>query len=159
MKFIRKSAVRFAFLLLTAAVIFFIFYMSSFDASDSSEMSVGVLNAINSLLSGLGINFSLTEHIVRKTAHFTEYFVLGGLVYIDALGYTGKYSIKNLCFSSLFCLVIAAVDEMSQSLSPGRTPQIVDVFIDLGGAFAAAFIVHAVFELSHLRHNRKALCH
>lgn len=36
----------------------------------------------------------LTEHIIRKTAHFAEYAVLGGLM-VKACGENGRYRIFN----------------------------------------------------------------
>lgn len=137
---IKKPAVRAMLFALTAFVLFFIFYMSSFNGDDSSELSGGLLSVILSVLSRIGIGEILTEHMLRKIAHFTEYFVLGGLLFLDTAGFGA--GVKT-CFSVPLGLglLTAALDELSQFLSEGRTPLLTDVFIDFCGVFAASLVL------------------
>ena len=62
---------------------------------------------------GLGASV-LTEHIVRKTAHFAEYAVLGGLM-VKACGGNGRYRIFNRDVLMMIFMV-PFVDETIQSL-------------------------------------------
>lgn len=69
--------------------------------------------------------------IVRKTAHFTEYFILGLLVY----GLFEIYSIpKPIIYAIIFCFLYACSDEFHQLFSDGRSAKILDVAIDTSGS-------------------------
>ncbi len=72
-----------------------------------------------------------TRVIVRKTAHFTEYFILGILIY-----FTFKmYSISKVpLYAILFCFLYACSDELHQLFSDGRSANILDVLIDTSGS-------------------------
>lgn len=76
--------------------------------------------------------------LIRKTAHFTLYVVLGILAYITF----SSYGIKKITLSTIiFCFIYACSDEFHQLFSNGRTAQILDVFIDtLGGIFICVLI-------------------
>ncbi|MCC8014722.1 MAG: VanZ family protein [Eubacterium sp.] len=125
---------------LTAFMLFFIFFMSSFNGDDSSELSSSLLDVILQLLSRFGIGEILTEHMLRKLAHFTEYFVLGSLIFGDWAGF-GLKAKRCFVFSLPLGFLIACLDEMSQFLSEGRTPMVKDVFIDFSGFFIACLII------------------
>ncbi|MCD7854472.1 MAG: VanZ family protein [Clostridiales bacterium] len=114
--------------------------MSSFDGEASSELSSSLLDVILQFLSKFGIGAFLTEHILRKLAHFTEYFVLGGLIFGDWAGFGLKVN-KCFAFSLPLGFLTACLDEMSQFLSEGRTPMVKDVFIDFSGFFIACLIL------------------
>ena len=62
------------YLSLTLLWMIFIFCMSAQVASDSSEQSMFISEPSPELL-------IFAEVIVRKAAHFTEYFILAGLVF------------------------------------------------------------------------------
>ena len=138
--FFKNILVRVCFAALTVLLIFFIFYMSAQNADDSSALSLRVLLFLNSLLSQIGLKGFLTEHIVRKAAHFTEYFVLGGLLFADVMGFVQRKRI-NIALPPCIAFVVAILDEMSQSLSMGRTPMARDVLIDFMGALSAVIII------------------
>ena len=66
--------------------------------------------------------------VIRKTAHFTLYFILGILVYFTFRSY--GISNKIFIYSILFCLLYAISDEIHQLFSSGRSFKIMDIFID-----------------------------
>ncbi len=74
---------------------------------------------------------------VRKLAHFTEYFILGVLIF-----YTFKsYDIKNIYLMILFCFLYAYSDEIHQLFVLGRYCSFFDVIIDsLGSSSAILFL-------------------
>ena len=138
------------FFLIIYAVYILLIFRNSMDPADiSSEKSGAVLLILNKLLfRGKAV---LTEHIVRKLAHFAEYTVAGIL---------GMLFFKNLGFPvlSLFSgLLVALTDETIQLFVPGRSGQITDVWLDFSGILAGSvmfLILSAV--AAHLRTKRIA---
>lgn len=112
-----------------------IFFFSSQNAESSSGMSKGLLRMILELTPVVK-NFSepmflATEHIVRKTAHFVLYLILGIYAYLSAESVDLK---RKLLPALLFCLVYAASDEFHQLFTAGRSGQISDVCLDFCGS-------------------------
>lgn len=119
-------------------VIIFIFSSQPGEVSDKqSRLVIYVFNAL-----GLNLNSmlgDLSNFIVRKGAHFTEYFILCLLAY-NALKDNFKQG-KALILSVAVVFLYACSDEFHQSFVPGRGPAFKDVLIDtLGGVTAAGFI-------------------
>lgn len=105
-----------------------IFIMSSFPAADSNKQSGLIINAITFLFPNLkNVDFLVT--LVRKTAHFTEYAILG---FLTARGF--KLSNKSPWFSIIACCLYASTDEIHQSFIPGRSAEFKDVALDTAGA-------------------------
>ncbi len=84
----------------------------------------------------------LTEHIIRKTAHFAEYAVLGGLT---ARAY-GSYGRHRICNRDALMLIfmVPFVDETIQIFVAGRSGQISDVWLDMSGAAVGMAITAGV---------------
>ena len=134
------------FVILTVACIAFIWINSSMDANESSELSGGVLGLINSFIMNMGIEQELSENIIRKTAHFTEYAVLAVLLTTDFKLF--KADMRNQGFMVPFTgLLIAAVDETIQLFPAGRSSSVVDVWIDFGGVCAGFLIALAAYKI------------
>ncbi|WP_255473313.1 VanZ family protein [Planomicrobium sp. CPCC 101110] len=114
-----------------------IFFLSSQPATDSSELSSGIveviLTAAEKVMPEVKEHIDTLHHIVRKNAHFTIYLVLGILM-INAL----KQSFVSTCKSTIYALSISAAfassDELHQFFVPGRGPAMTDVLIDSAGA-------------------------
>lgn len=68
--------------ILTAGMIAFAFIHSSMPADLSGEESESVMAALQYILDFLGFSAELTDHIVRKAAHFAEYTAIGMLLEI-----------------------------------------------------------------------------
>ncbi len=74
------------------------------------------------------------DFYLRKTAHVTEYAVLGVLM-ARALRRGRSLPFPGfLLLGWLFATVYAATDEFHQSFVPGRTPKVTDVALDSCGA-------------------------
>lgn len=84
--------------------------------------------------------------VIRKSAHFFEYGVLG-LLAIRAFAGSAVWFLGARPFFSAFiaALLVAMVDETNQSFDPSRTGSFGDVAIDLAGA-ACALGVAAVIK-------------
>ncbi len=119
-------------------------------ANISSAESGRVLAMLSGILEEAGISSAwLTEHLVRKAAHFSEYGVYGLLLMKNfrirqqrgpkAQGMAPRF--LPLAFA---VLAVPFLDETIQIFSPGRSPQISDVWLDMAGACCGIF-VFAVF--------------
>lgn len=119
----------------------FIFFMSHQPGNVSSNQSDLVLK----IFSFIGIELNdyfgeIATFIVRKTAHFSEYFILYLLSYN-----VFRYYVKNKKYSIyliLFVALYAISDEFHQAFIPGRGPAIRDVLIDTSGGIFAYIIMN-----------------
>jgi len=132
---------------LTVVWCVFIFVQSQQNAAESSSKSAFIMKIINSLISRITNNdeFALSEYFIRKTAHFTEYFILGFLLY----GSLKKEGFK-LLYPALSILISAAYaisDEIHQYFIPGRVMSLFDVFIDTCGAAVGVFLFCIILAL------------
>ncbi len=84
--------------------------------------------------------------LVRKSAHFFLYFVLGILAF---------FTIKEFCeispaliiYAMIFCFIYACSDELHQLFINGRTARFFDVFVDSCGALLSTTILFIVHKL------------
>ncbi len=114
----------------------FIYGNSLTPAVISSKESGYFLIRIQNLLSGAGIDaWWLTEHLVRKAAHFTEYAGLGFLLAMN----TGAGMVPVFCHlkqNLTAAIFMPFIDETIQLFVEGRSGQISDVWLDMAGIFA-----------------------
>ena len=78
--------------------------------------------------------------IVRKTAHFSIYALLGVLTVNYAFTYKGRSLYQKGLSAFLFCIFYAITDEIHQAFIPGRSNEIRDVLIDSLGALSGILI-------------------
>ena len=123
-----------------------IFCMSNQPADISTKQSDLVIKLFATI--GIDLNNHLgeiTSFLVRKAAHFTEYFIL----YCFSINICKQYvDIKKARIYSLFIVLGYAIsDEVHQYFIPGREMAIRDVAIDfLGGVlgFIVNWIIYKV---------------
>jgi VanZ family protein len=135
-----------------------IFGFSSKNSRVSDKMSKGLINVVVSGYEKI-FNISLNNQeiqdklnfIVRKTAHFTEYFILGLFLYlfIEEFKITSTY-----WYVALIGLVFAATDEFHQLFVSGRTAKITDVLIDTSGIMLS-LIIMKVYEVLNGKRKKK----
>lgn len=125
-------------LLILLAVVFWmaiIFKLSAQPGEQSNILSTKVTTVIVSLakLFRPDVNVLTLNQFIRKCAHFLAYLVLGIVVLfaMRRIGLTGK---KGVGLTLLLCIGYAITDELHQAFVPGRTPKLMDVFIDSSGA-------------------------
>ncbi len=83
-----------------------------------------------------------------KTAHFLAYAALGGaLMRALAGGRAAAMTVRRLLLATLLATLYGVTDELHQHFVPGRTPDLLDVAADAGGAIAGAASVAAVARL------------
>ena len=133
----RASKNAIIFFIIYAAYIIFIFSNSMDTADQSSAKSGMVLKMLNDML--FGGNAVLTEHIVRKMAHFSEFALLGLWGSVSYYFWSGR--LVSCAIASLFTgLLTALTDETIQLFVPGRSSQVTDVWIDFAGVLAGTVI-------------------
>lgn len=120
-------------LLLVILWMIFIFIMSSFDATSSSNQSNFIVDIITSIINIKDIG--LLSLIIRKLAHFIEYFILGILV----INFITRYD-KKIIIAILLCIIYATSDEIHQIFVPGRSCQIIDIMIDSLGSIMGIYL-------------------
>ena len=126
----------------------FIWGNSCFSQADSSEQSSGVLELLRKVFTFFGGEssalFLFIEKYIRKIAHFSEYFLLGGeTVFLFSPG-GFRLSLQRFWNALSFSVVTAVIDESIQILS-GRGPAVLDVLIDSSGALCGILMVGLIF--------------
>ena len=140
MKITKQTIIRVLLTVLTLAAIGAIFYHSSMDAVQSSDESGGVLDFVLSFLRSIGINVVITDHMIRKAAHFIEYFVLGVLLSLTVLSYWPRRS-RVLMIALPAGAVVAVCDELIQLTAEGRSCQASDMLLDSSAVLCAALLI------------------
>lgn len=131
---------------ITILFVLFIFHNSMYSGPQSGSQSRYVMNLLNHLLNVLGSPMILSEHLVRKAAHFAEYFVLGILVLITARSY--RKTIRDLVFVDMFfLLLVPVIDEFIQLYTPQRGSSVLDVLLDFSGGMAGMLLFSVIFRL------------
>lgn len=128
----------------------FIYGNSLTPAVISSKESGYFLIRIQNLLSGAGMDaWWLTEHLVRKAAHFTEYAGLGFLLAMNTgAGIVPVFSLTRIAkanFTAAFCLPF--IDETIQLFVEGRSGQITDVWLDMAGIYMGIMITGCLVKI------------
>jgi len=100
--------------------------------SFASSRTMAVLQYCNRLfhLSLTWETLLLLNEVIRKTAHFGNYFVLGLLVYRAMAGSLCRFDVRSACWTMLIGLLYALSDEYHQSFNPSRTPSLYDSGLD-----------------------------
>ena len=159
-----KKYTRMAAALLTIAFIGVIWGHSMMPGSTSSGESGYITNLLNSIFGYEAVS----EHLVRKVAHFTEYFLLNVLCLMNLLfcnNYTPFKEVKPnfLCFALAFfkylvrflpalyvCLFVAVADESIQLFTVGRNGAILDIWIDHIGSITGYVVGILVYMFASL---------
>lgn len=138
-----------------------IFCFSAQPADESTETSSGFCILFSKLLYPDYASYEpeiqkmITESmtfIVRKTAHFTEYAVLGFLfcLYFQ----DQKYNfLRSVTATGLY----ACTDELHQLFVPGRSGQLRDVVIDTCGGICGALMAFTIFCILYYLKNHKII--
>lgn len=86
-----------------------------------------------------------------KVMHFIEYFVLAILLYRGIRNdETGRISVE-LAALVLIGVGVAGLDELYQSIVPGRDSSVADLASDMGGVVAGALIMFYSWKRSLLK--------
>ena len=152
---IKKKRLFFSiFAILTLLMTAFIFSNSLLVAEASAERSGRFIPLLQKILSSVGIDADsdTLSFIIRKTAHFLEYFLLCALASGVVLSQTERESF--LIFSPVYCFLVAVCDEfIMQGMTEGRSAEWRDVGIDVSGALLCLCVVLITIKL--IKRNRR----
>ena len=120
--------------ILSIIILILIFTNSMFDADVSSTQSGFILNITNTILGwfNLSIEVNTLSFVIRKLAHFLEFFALG---FPLAKGW-GLKEFWNI----IIILLVASIDEAIQLFSEGRAFGVLDIGIDFIGGLVGIVI-------------------
>ena len=120
------------------ACILFIFRNSMQTGEVSSARSQAVTTLVNGFLGKFGLG-PLSEHIIRKLAHFSEFMLEGFLLMLCLRVYTRRF-VRHISWPILGGLLTALTDETIQMFSDGRSSQITDVWLDFSGVLTGILV-------------------
>jgi VanZ family protein len=89
---------------------------------------------------------------VRKLAHFTEYLILGLLLYYYFKFFNFKYA---YLYALLICIGFACTDEYHQLFVSGRTGQVKDIIIDSCGSIFGLVFTKVMELISDIKKNKE----
>lgn len=119
--------------------VLFIFSQSLLGVSASQKESGSVLKAVSPVLEVFVGRGNVTDHLVRKLAHFTEFFTLGAE--LSALLWVRGAVGAQCYFNGLFAGVAVALCDETVQLFTGRGSQVQDVWLDIFGAVCGLLFV------------------
>ena len=135
----QKAQLRLLLRLVLIATLCFIWSNSMVGKEGSASLS----RTVTAWLNGIGI--PVTEHFVRKSAHFCEFGLLGcELMLLFWLRSGVRF--QNLCNAAFAALLSAVTDETIQIFS-GRGSQVQDVVLDFSGALTGILLVSLLIQL------------
>lgn len=114
------------------AAVLLILHNSMYPIAQSDFQSGFFQRILNLFFSKIGCNVVFTQFMVRKLAHFIEYFCFGFLLTIAAR-MIGKRRNGFFFFELFLFLAIPVLDETIQLFYQGRTSSVLDVLVDFSG--------------------------
>lgn len=140
-----KKHIKLVLLILCMCVIFYFSAQPSQESTVQTNIVVDIIYRIYTNIFAGKLDFNTFNSYlfkpVRKLAHFSEYAMLGVLVYINVKDYIKK---KPIIVSVIFSLLYAISDEIHQIFVPGRYCALLDMTIDVCGATFGILIIHLI---------------
>ncbi len=125
----------------------FIFQNSLTPAVESSRQSGRVLAIILAVFRTVGLDGNMvTEHLVRKMAHFTEFSLFGILLWNCLRVYRLPQRLW-LMMQLWLATLIPLIDETFQLFTEGRAGQVSDVWLDISGVMFGSLCMIAAWYL------------
>lgn len=138
------SSVSVPWLIAACALILLAWGNSLVPGTGSSGMSLSVVDAARAFLSSFGLPGDwITNFFVRKTAHFTEYALIGFSM-AQALDPERSLSRSALAATAVVLVLVPSIDETIQLFVDGRSGQVTDVLLDCCGAATGMAVRSAV---------------
>ena len=145
----KKRQLRLFLRLLLIATLCFIWGNSLLSRSDSAQISSRITVWLNS------IGIPVTDHFVRKLAHFCEFGLLGCELTL-LFWLRNGLRLREICISAVLALAAAVTDETIQIFT-SRGAKLTDVLLDFAGAVTGilfcALLVRHFFEKRIKKHT------
>ena len=142
-------------LVLLILLLAFIWGHSMLPAASSAEESQRVGQWLTPLLEWFVGPGNVTDHLVRKLAHFCEYGALGMLLGALALLWESPGAFFRGSYAFLLALSAAVVDESIQLVADGRGAQVQDILLDTAGSLTGLLAVWLLAALLRLLRKRR----
>lgn len=127
--------------ILVAVCMLVIWMLSAQVSSESSELSGGFIEKIMELF-----NITISQNVIRKTAHALEYM---GLCLLFSWSWLNTFKKPQYLLAFFSTALYSAVDEIHQYFVSGRACQPRDVIVDCFGALAGLlgfFILYKIIN-------------
>lgn len=138
-----------------------IFSFSSDNEQQSNKKSDGVIIGFTRIIVGHNLSGKeKTKYInkyvvfVRKSAHFTIYFILG-LSLISLIREYRYLDIKALLIALIIAILYACSDEFHQLFVSGRSGQITDVLLDSTGSLIGIYIYYLFYKIRSKKYEQE----
>jgi VanZ family protein len=134
------------------AAVISLFSTGAFTAENTGRIIIPLLHWLFPSISPPTL--ALIHHLIRKCAHFTEYFILSLLILRGIRA--GRHGTR-LAWAVLAIVIVAgyaSLDEFHQRFVPGRTPAVTDVLLDTTGGATAQAIAALFAMFVHVREVR-----
>ena len=141
-------AFRVIFTFALIACIAFIFRNSLETGAQSSMRSQELMALLNELLGKVHLG-PLSEHTIRKLAHFAEFTMEGFLLMLCLRVYTSHF-VRHMSWPLLGGMTTALMDETIQRFIPNRTSAVTDVWIDMAGVVCGLFVALIILLIVRL---------
>ena len=160
----KTTVLRIGSFLIMVALMFGIFALSDQDALESGNLSNGLTHKLFCIFYPHFNEMNFVEqeaithsfaHLVRKTAHFSLYFLLGGAAFLTYISYRKMPLWLRACLPVFTGVLYAISDEIHQIFVSGRSGEALDVLIDSAGVVLACFIGLAAYQLVVKREQRR----
>lgn len=124
-------------LVLTALWVAVIYILSAMSGEVSSAQSKSVWEVLHTIWE------DLSHENLRRIAHGVEYFILGALA-VSMFFNTKSFKVAK---PMLFSVLVAMGDETLQLYVDGRASEIMDIWMDFGGAVVGILIFWGIHAL------------
>lgn len=136
-----------AAVLIWMAVIFFLSHQPGSESGElSSVITEKIIAAAEQISPAFGDSVETLHTLVRKSAHFIAYQLLGILT-LNALHRSGATGFRSYAYAFWIAAGYAMSDEFHQLFIPGRSGEIRDVGIDSAGAATGLLLFWLVRKL------------
>lgn len=135
-----------------------VFLLSRQNAVDSAGLSQSVTDFLLRICPWIDMSAAALEPILRKIAHAAMFAIEGFLLYTAAAWSFGRKA--GFALTGGVCALLAVTSELVQTIAEGRSCELRDMAIDLGGALtgmlaALAFMLF-IDKLSHRRVTKRS---
>ncbi len=147
MKFTRSKIYRIISILAVISVMGVIFFFSAQNGKESTQTSNFVVDLLSVVFKG-----DIAHEFLRTFAHFSEYAVLGFLMYNVFYSFNVKFS---PLVSATLSWAYAWSDEIHQHFVPQRAFQFFDLAVDFGGIIFGTTVIFLLFRLITFLRKKK----
>ena len=145
-----KIVVALILIVLTLGLMTAIFSFSAQNSSETVGLSSKVTNFVAQIIFSNFSDYSNDFRIkvvdglnlfIRKAAHFSLYFLLGGFVFMIFHTLFSRWkNLKKIGCVIAFSALYAGLDELHQLFVPGRSARFTDVLLDSLGALTGSIV-------------------